>query len=95
MQNLETFQLHLKLGGEICSSDVNMHNGHWAFVSSRFRFDFIFILPSLLRWAVYVKKNRSFTMGLLPLNAAPGETTFSSCAAATLTKRETRAWSTS
>ena len=79
MQNLETFQLHLKLGGEICSSDVNMHNGHWAFVSSRFRFDFIFILPSLLRWAVYVKKTRSFTMELLPLNAAPRDNLFELC----------------
>ena len=79
MQNLETFQLHLKLGGEICSSDVNMHKGHWAFVSSRFRFDFIFILPSLLRWAVYVKKNRSFTMELLPLNAAPRDNLFELC----------------
>ena len=79
MQNSETFQLHLKLGGEICSSDVNMHKGHWAFVSSRFRFNFIFILPSLLRWAVYVKKNRSFTMGLLPLNAAPRDNLFELC----------------
>ena len=79
MQNLETFELHLKLGGEICSSDVNMHKGHWAFVSSRFRFDFIFILPSLLRWAVYVKKNRSFTMGLLPLNVAPRDNLFELC----------------
>ncbi|CAH3189078.1 unnamed protein product, partial [Porites lobata] len=24
-----------------------------------------------IRWAVYVKRNRSFIMGLLPLNAAP------------------------
>ena len=79
MQNLETFQLHLKLGGEICSSDVNMHNGHCAFVSSRFRFDFIFILPSLLRWAVYVKKDRSFTVGILPLNAAPRDDLFELC----------------
>ena len=79
MQNLETFQLHLKLGGEICSSDVNMNKGHWPFVSSRLRFDVIFILPSLLRWAVYVKKNRSFTMGLLPLNVAPRDNLFELC----------------
>ena len=41
-----------------------------------FRFDFTFILPPLARWTVYVKKNRSFTMGLLGLNAAPRDNVF-------------------
>ena len=75
----QLFNFNTRLGGEICSSDVNMLKGHWPFVRVRFRFDFIFILPSLLRWTVYVKKNRSFTMGLLPLNAAPRDNLFELC----------------
>ena len=73
------FNFKTRPGGEICSFDVNMSKGHRPFVRVRFRFYFIFILPSLLRWTVYVKKNRSFTMGHLSLNAAPRDNLFELC----------------